>query len=387
MSVMETNATRQNEAPWIDFFGTPPALPAKPSPGTPGPARTWDHRITYPTPRLLTSIKEMFWFWGVHGPWSRLRKSTPGLHAPLRPQANLRKARPGEVRITWAGHASFIVQMGGRTLLLDPIWSNTLPGGIRRLVEPGIPWEGLPAIDGVLISHNHFDHMDKRTLLRLPKDTPMFVPHGNAGWFERHGFLDVTELDWWQDAGLGGLRIELVPAHHWSRRGLFDRNHSLWGGWVITDANGRKVYFSGDTAYGTCFEAIGKRHPNIDVALLPVGAYAPREHNGGVHTDPEEAVQAFRDLGAKAMVPMHWGTFRLSPEPVMEPIEWTRRAWADAGLDANALWEMPVGGSRSIAAPARNHSEHQHQPIRLPVAQTTQVRVPFSVAWGASTTG
>lgn len=336
-----------------------------PSLSATGPARTWDHRVTYPTPAPSTLLKEFAWFWQQNGPWSRLRQPVPGQHAPLRLQESLRKARPGEVRVTWVGHASFIVQMGGRTLLIDPVWSRTLIGGIRRLVEPGVPFEGLPPIDGVLLSHNHYDHTDKRTLLRLPKDTPFFVPHGNGKWLRRHGFMDVTELDWWHGAALGSLRIELVPAHHWSRRTLFDRNHALWGGFVITDSNGRKVYHSGDTAYGTCFTAIGKRHPNIDIALLPVGAYAPREHNGGVHTDPEEAVQAFRDLGAKAMVPMHWGTFRLSPEPVMEPIEWTRRAWSDAGLASEALWEMPVGGSRAVPAPAR---------VREPVAPTPLLR-------------
>ncbi len=340
------------------------------------PAKGWAHRVTYPAPSLLTSLKEAAWFWGHHGPWAPLLRR-PKEHAPLRPQTTLRKARPGEVRVTWVGHASFILQVGGRTLLTDPVWSKSLAGGIKRLVDPGVPFEALPAIDGVLISHNHYDHMDKRTLLRLPRDTPMFVPVGNGGWFRRHGFLDVTELDWWLDAALGNLRIELVPAHHWSRRGLLDANHGLWGGWVVTDGNGRKVYFAGDTAYGTAFQEIGKRHRTIDVALLPVGAYAPREHNGGVHCDPEEAVQAFKDLGAKAMVPMHWGTFRLSPEPVLEPIEWTRRAWAEAKLPESALWELPIGGSRAVPPPARARREGPvPEPVRQPVADKPLAQVP-----------
>lgn len=359
---MEDNPTlsARRESPWLEFLAPEPAsLPAAtparrlldPSPAGP---HDWHHRITYPAPGLLTSLKEAVWFWGHHGPWSRwVDRNEP--HAPVVANAEpVRRARPNDLRVTWVGHASVILQMGGRTLLFDPVWSTSLVGGIKRLVAPGVAWEALPAIDGVLVSHNHYDHMDKRTLRRLPRDTPIFVPLGNGKWFRRNGFLDVTELDWWQEAGLGGLRIEHVPAHHWSRRGLFDKNHALWGGWVVTDSDGRKAYFAGDTAYGTTFAEIGQRHPGIDLAFLPVGAYAPREHNGGVHMDPEEAVQAFRDLGARAMVPMHWGTFRLSPEPVLEPIEWTRKAWAEADLPASALWELAIGGSRSLTSrPAR----------------------------------
>lgn len=184
----------------------------------------------------------------------------------------------------------------------------------------------------------------------------MFVPAGLGRWCRRRRFTHVTELDWWEaaelpggDGGTGTVRFDFVPAHHWSKRTLTDTCRSLWGGWMLTDAaTGRRVYFAGDTGYGHWFREIGGRYPDIDLALLPIGAYDPRWWLSDVHVDPEEAVQACQDVGARNMAPMHWATFVLSAEPVMEPLERVRAAWERTGRPREQLWDLPVGASRLL---------------------------------------
>ncbi|MET9696335.1 MBL fold metallo-hydrolase [Streptomyces sp. NPDC006529] len=256
-------------------------------------------------------------------------------------------AAPGKVAVTWAGHAGWVLRIGGLTVLTDPVWSRRILGTPARLTPVGVRWEDLPPVDAVVISHNHYDHLDAATLKRLPRHTALFVPAALARWCRRRGFTRVTELDWWESAELGGVRFDFVPAHHWSKRSLLDTCRTLWGGWVLTDlGSGKKVYFAGDTGYGHWFGEIGRRHPGIGLALLPIGAYAPRWWLRDVHTDPEEAVRAFLDLGARRMAPMHWATFVLSAEPVMEPLLRARAAWSRAGLPREDLWDLPIGSSR-----------------------------------------
>jgi L-ascorbate metabolism protein UlaG (beta-lactamase superfamily) len=253
------------------------------------------------------------------------------------------------VAVTWAGHAGWVVRIGGLTVLTDPVWSRKILGTPARVTPVGVAWEALPRVDAVVISHNHYDHLDAPTLKRLPRDTALFVPAGLASWCRRRGFTHVTELDWWEAAELRGVRFDFVPAHHWSKRTLTDTCRSLWGGWVLSDRNGQRVYFAGDTGYGHWFSEIGRAHPGIDLALLPIGAYDPREMLGPVHTDPEEAVQACLDVGATAMAPMHWATFLLSAEPPLEPLARVRAAWAATGRPREELWDLPVGASRVLA--------------------------------------
>ncbi|MCX4696028.1 MBL fold metallo-hydrolase [Streptomyces sp. NBC_01408] len=265
--------------------------------------------------------------------------------------APLPAASPGTVCVTWAGHASWLIRTGGLAVLTDPVWSRRILGTPTRMTPVGVRWEDLPPVDAVVISHNHYDHLDAPTLKRLPRHTALFVPAGLARWCRRRGFTRVTELDWWEHAELGGVRFEFVPSHHWSKRSLIDTCRTLWGGWILTDARSpapSRVYFAGDTGYGHWFAEIGRRHPGIDLALLPVGAYAPRWWLGDVHADPEEAVRACLDLGARRMAPMHWGAFVLSAEPVMEPLHRTRDAWARAGLPREDLWDLPIGASRTL---------------------------------------
>ncbi|WNI18639.1 MBL fold metallo-hydrolase [Actinacidiphila sp. ITFR-21] len=317
-----------------------------------GERRTWPRsfadRLTEPLTDPLPGLRELVRVVRecvVRPPAHTLKE------VPLLPVASgtVLPAGPGTVGVTWAGHASWVLRIGGLTVLTDPVWSLRIPGTPARITPVGVPWSVLPPVDAVVISHNHYDHLDAPTIRRLPRSTAVFVPAGLGGWFRRRGFTRVTELDWWEAAELGGVRFDFVPARHWSRRTLTDRCRSLWGGWVLSDAAGPRIYFAGDTGYGRFFREIGRVYPGIDLALLPIGGYAPRWMLRPVHTDPEEAVRAFLDVGAAAMAPMHWATFLLSGEPPLEPLRRLHRAWTAAGLARGALWDLPVGGSRLLA--------------------------------------
>ncbi len=226
------------------------------------------------------------------------------------------KVSPGEICVTWIGHASFLIQIEGMNVLIDPNWSMWLKV-IKRLKRPGLNIDSLPSIDFVLVTHAHFDHLDRRTLRRVAAGQPIVVPTGVGNLVHDLGFHTVHELDEWEQVQLGPLRVSLTPCAHWGARMLHD-SHRGFGGFVI-EANERSIFHCGDSAYFSGFEEIGKRFP-IEVALLPIGAYdAPSRRE--VHMNPEEAVRAFLELGAEKLVPMHYGTFRLGYEPLNEPPE------------------------------------------------------------------
>lgn len=260
----------------------------------------------------------------------------------------------GRSSLTWIGHASYLIRTGGRAILADPVWSEAIPGRIRRRTAPGLPWDDLPPIDAVVISHNHYDHLDAPTIRRLPRRTPILAPAALGSWFTRRGFTDVTELDWWEQHTVAGVGFEFVPAHHWTRRGLRDLNHTLWGGWIIQADGGPVIYHAGDSAYGHRFAEIGQRHHHIDVAMMPIGAYAPRWFMGSAHADPAQAVQASLDAHVQRMAWMHWGTFVLSQEPMAEPARLTRQAWAAAGRPAEDLWDLAIGETRVLSPATRS---------------------------------
>lgn len=266
---------------------------------------------------------------------------------PVSVQPALPRAEAGQTAVTWVGHASYVIQIGGLTVLTDPVWSRRIPGVPARLTPPGLDWAALPRVDAVVISHNHYDHLDGPTIRRLPRDTPILVPAGLGRWFRRRRFTDVTELDWWESRAIGDVSLDFVPAHHWSRRTLTDTCRSLWGGWMLTGPDSR-VYFAGDSAYGHWFREIAGRYPAIDLALMPAGAYEPFWFMRTMHCSPEEAVRATIECGATRMAPMHWGTFLLSVEPLMEPLERTTKAWADAGRPREHLWDLAVGETRIL---------------------------------------
>jgi L-ascorbate metabolism protein UlaG (beta-lactamase superfamily) len=222
--------------------------------------------------------------------------------------------KAGQICITWIGHASFLIQTHDTNVLVDPNWAKWLKV-IKRLKSPGFEIHHLPQIDHVLVTHAHFDHLDRRTLRKVASDQPIVVPVGVGTLVHDLGFQIVHELEEWQRVELGPLCVTMTPCRHWGARFLAD-SHRGFGGFII-QAEGRTVFHCGDSAYFDGFHEIGDRF-EIDVALMPIGAYDPPSGRE-VHMNPEDAVRAFRELRARTLVPMHYGSFRLGYEPLDEP--------------------------------------------------------------------
>ena len=252
---------------------------------------------------------------------------------------------PGELGITFIGHSSFFIQIGGRKVLIDPVFAERLIA-LRRLRRPGVKIKDLPAIDMVLLSHAHMDHLNRPSLRRIVAHNNKVsgrapiavVPWGVEDLVKDLGFARVVTLEWWQTKSIGGLELTMTPCKHWGAR-FFKDTHRGFGGYVIR-GGGHALYHSGDTAYFDGFKHIGNRL-KPEIALLPIGAYRPDSYRG-VHTCPEEALQAFLDLGARRMIPMHYGTFRLSQEPMDEPVERLMAAAKLAGV-ASSVSVLPEG--------------------------------------------
>lgn len=222
--------------------------------------------------------------------------------------------KEGEFCITWIGHASFLIQTPEHSVLIDPNWARWLKV-IKRIKHPGIELHDLPAIDLVLVTHAHFDHLDRKTLKAVASDQPIAVPKNVGNLVHDLGFNKVQEMQNWETFQHGALKITMTPARHWGARILHD-SHRGFGGFLIEYA-GRSILHCGDTSYFDGFREIGEK-AQVDIALLPIGAYdAPTKRD--VHMNPEEALQAFIELKAKTLIPMHFGTFRLSYEPLHEP--------------------------------------------------------------------
>jgi L-ascorbate metabolism protein UlaG (beta-lactamase superfamily) len=236
----------------------------------------------------------------------------------------VRLVERNELGITFIGHSSFLLQIDGRKLLIDPVFSKRLIL-LRRQRHPGVQVDDLPPIDLVLLTHAHMDHLDLASLRKVIRATrkltgrspEVIVPRGVEDLVERLGFSQVHRLEWWESATVHGLKITMTPCKHWGAR-MFSDTHRGYGGYVI-EGGGQSVYHSGDTAYFDGFREIGRRL-TPDVALLPIGAYFPDSYRS-VHTSPEEALRGFVELGAQQMVPMHYGTFRLGREPMDEPLK------------------------------------------------------------------
>lgn len=233
--------------------------------------------------------------------------------------------------ITFVNHSTFLIQTAGYNLLTDPVWSERVSpvsfAGPRRHRSPGVALDDLPAIDVVLLSHNHYDHCDYKTLHRLAKrDNPvLFCPLGLLRPMRKLGFQKIFELDWWQSATFAQLRVHAVPAQHFSSRGLFDRNRTLWCGWMVETTQG-SIYFAGDTGMASLFEEIAKDFPDIRLALLPIGAYTPESLMGPIHMTPEEALTAHQTLKPAQSIATHFGTFALADDGEFEPIERLKQA-------------------------------------------------------------
>lgn len=266
------------------------------------------------------------------------------------------KTNRSEATLTWIGHASFLIQISGLNILTDPhLTARASPVGFagpKRWVEPGLRFDDLPPIDIIVISHNHYDHLDIDTVTRLfemQPDAPpqFFVPLGLKDWFHDLGIHSVTEMDWWQETDYKKARIGPLPVQHFSGRGAADRNETLWAGWLLKIA-GKKLFFAGDTGYSRDFLDIHERHGDIDFALIPIGAYDPRSFMKPMHVDPEEAVQIFNDLQARYAVGMHWGTFRLTLEDMDEPPQRLATAREAAAIPEDRFFVMQHGEMRRL---------------------------------------
>lgn len=242
-----------------------------------------------------------------------------------------------EPTLTWIGHSTFLIQLEGVNILTDPHWgeraSPVSMAGPRRLVRPGIAFEDLPPIHAVIISHDHYDHLDAATVERLAREhrPTFFVPLGIKAWLEGLGIHEAIELDWWQTARLGGLTFVCTPAQHSSGRTFADQNLRLWSSWVILGRT-KRLFFAGDTGYSPWLGEIGRFGP-YDVAAIPIGGYSGWQSHHPNHLSPEEAVQLFEDVRGRLLVPMHWGTFALNREPVKEPPERLLREALNRGLE------------------------------------------------------
>ena len=301
--------------------------------------------------------------------WARERRSQTLAPSPRRgsfpvaePEISHPRAGPTDFTATWIGHATVLLQLGGLNVLTDPVFSErAFPVqwmGPRRIMDPGLAIDALPPLDVVLLSHNHYDHLDQPAVKRIAKAHPRAAwigPLGLGAYIRRWGARDIQELDWWQETVVHGLRVTATPARHFSARRLGDRNRSLWCGFALA-LDEKRAWFAGDSAYHPEFGEIGARCGPFDFVMIPIGAYEPRWFMERVHVNPEEAVRIYEDLIAShperrrpLMLGIHWGTFRLTDEPMDEPPQRTAARWRDAGLEEDRLWIARFGETRRVA--------------------------------------
>ena len=252
------------------------------------------------------------------------------------------------IRVTWINHSTVFVQMAGTNILTDPIWSNAagLYGviGSQRYIPPALDIEALGKVDLVVISHNHFDHLDLPSLTKLAElyDPTVIVPLGEANRVRKVGISKVVEMDWWQEHQHDAIKVISVPAQHWSRRTAFDNNRSLWSGYWIESADA-KLYFAGDTGDGPFVEQIVEKLGNPDISLLPIGAYLPQWFMASAHTSPSDALSIHTRIGAKWSMVVHWGTFPLGDDGQDEPVQELQAILAKQPLE-NSEVIVPEGG-------------------------------------------
>lgn len=251
--------------------------------------------------------------------------------------------------ITWLGHAAFLIKLDGLNILTDPWLSERASPfrwllGPKRFTPPGISVANMPQIDVLLLSHNHYDHLDKETLRKLPNKEKITVvtPLGNGCLLKPLGFKNVIELNWGESSVAKSLNVTVVPALHFSARTTWDQNRMLWGGFAIQGQGGKRLYFSGDTTYGPAFKDMAKYGP-FDVGMIGIGAYDPVELMKASHASPEQAIEIAKDLNVKTVVGMHWGTVRLTTEPAFEPPVRFLKAGTEAGYSEANLWAMKIG--------------------------------------------
>ncbi|ASA24183.1 MBL fold metallo-hydrolase [Paenibacillus donghaensis] len=276
-----------------------------------------------------------------------------------------------DTTITWVGHSTFLLQYEGLNIITDPIWARRL-GFEKRLGEPGLPLAAVPPIDLILISHSHYDHLHISSIRKLyGAGTTLVVPTGLKRKMLRKGFRSCVELEWWQEVTLAGVKLTFVPTQHWTRRTPFDTNTSHWGGYVLEPAQPENhpdagedvqgearhklppnLYFAGDSGYFAGFKEIGSRF-SLHVALMPIGAYEPEWFMTSQHVNPEEAVQAFMDVGAELMIPMHYGTFRLADDTAREALDRMEAARVEQGIHEERIRTLGYGETLVVHPEAR----------------------------------
>jgi len=346
-------AMRRQASPPSSFVRAGPS----PAPATRPPHHDPGGRFVNPWPNVTP-----------HGPGDLLRwgaqRLIHGVPAdpdpsvfPVAPRSPPAELGPRDVAVTWIGHATALVQLAGRNVLTDPMFGERASpwrhAGPRRWVPPGVPLAALPVVHTVLLSHNHYDHLDAHSVRAISgrwPDAEWHVPLALGDTVRRMGPDRVREHDWWEATASGPLTVTATPAQHFSARTPFDRNRTLWCGWTVA-VDHRRVFFAGDTGLHPAFGEIAQRLGPFDVALLPVGAYEPRWFMRPVHMNPEEALRAFEALDTSdtgVMVPIHWGTFKLTDEPMDEPPRRTREAWRSSGRPDERLWLLRHGETRVL---------------------------------------
>jgi N-acyl-phosphatidylethanolamine-hydrolysing phospholipase D len=254
--------------------------------------------------------------------------------------------------VTWIGHTTVLVQLDGKNILTDPVWSTHAGPwnliGAPRISDPGMALRDLPPIDIVLLSHNHYDHLDAYTMRELGRNetTKFFVPLGLKQWFAAERIGNVQEMDWWDSMRIGSLQITNTPAQHFSGRRWNDRNKTLWCSWCVGGKT-KKFFFAGDSGYCPHFKEIGSRLGPFDLGLMPIGAYEPRRLMSPIHMDPEEAVQASLDVGARVVLATHWGSFKLTDERPDDPPKRMEQAVRARELPHENYWAFMLGETRS----------------------------------------
>jgi L-ascorbate metabolism protein UlaG (beta-lactamase superfamily) len=301
--------------------------------------------------------KGNFWKWRWERFWSGLPREPKGGYSPeiLKPDLNALRAKMLNPSVTWIGHSTLLLQLGGVNVLTDPHLTDRASPldfiGPRRKVPPALTFKELPHIDIVVISHNHYDHLDRETVRRLSSQSGgsprFFVPLGVKAWFTDLDSRDVVEQDWWEHTEHLGITVHFVPVQHWSARTRWDRNETLWGGFVLEYA-GYKFFFAGDTGYSADFKDIGSRLGPIDLAAIPIGGYEPRWFMQAMHVNPEEAVKIHQDVRARYSVGIHWGTFELTDETIDEPPKALNAALTKAGIHPKRFFVMKHGETRRL---------------------------------------
>ena len=281
-------------------------------------------------------------------PWGVFHGDQPGPAPPA--------CVPGDtVRVTFVNHSTVLLQFDGLNVLTDPIYEKRVSpfqfAGPARNAPPGIRFDDLPKIDVLLLSHNHWDHLEIGTVQKLcARDQPrVYCPLGVKAFLEQHGCQNVTEMDWRQSVVHNpGTTVHCVPAQHFSGRGLFDRNGTLWAGYVIENKAVGKLYFAGDSGYGPHFAAIGEQFGPLQLALIPIGAYKPNWFMSPVHCNPAEAVRIHEDVRSEQSVAIHFGTFPLADDGETEPVDDLQKALADKSIPPDRFRALKAGSSLTL---------------------------------------